>query len=54
LSPQLTAERLTEYLEGYFEDRETFSRVAETDVRNSRRSEPVPGVVEDLDGGVSE
>ena len=52
LSPQLTAERLTEYLEGYFEDRETFSRVAETDVRSSRRSELVSRPAEDLDGGV--
>jgi hypothetical protein len=54
LSPQLTAERLTEYLEGYFQDRETFSRVAEIDVRNSRRSEPGSGPAEDVDGGVGE
>jgi len=54
LSPQLTAERLAEYLEGYFEDRETFSRLAETDVTNSRRSEPGSGPAEDLDGGVGE
>jgi Kef-type K+ transport system membrane component KefB len=54
LSPQLTAERLAEYLEGYFEDRETFGRLAEADVTNSRRSEPGSGPAEDLDGGAGE
>jgi Trk K+ transport system NAD-binding subunit len=54
LSSQLTAERLAEYLDAYFEDRQTFTRLAETDVMNAQPSEAVPGLTEELDGGVGE
>lgn len=54
LSPQLTAERLAEYLEAYFEDREAFDVAAETDIRNSRHSEPGSELAEDVDGGIGE
>jgi Kef-type K+ transport system membrane component KefB len=50
LSPQLTAERLAEYLDAYFEDREAFGEAAETDIVNSRRSGPAG----DSDGGFGE
>jgi len=54
LSPQLTAERLAEYLDAYFEDREAFGVAAETDLVNPRRSDLVSGAVEDSGGGSGE
>jgi len=54
LSPQLTAERLAEYLDAYFEDREVFSVAAETDIVNSRRSGTVSGPAGDSDGDFGE
>jgi hypothetical protein len=54
LSPQLTAERLAEYLDAYFEDREVFSVAAETDIVTSRRSGTVSGAGGDWDGGFGE
>jgi len=50
LSPQLTAERLAEYLDAYFEDHEVFSVAAETDIVNPRRSGPTG----DSEGGLGE
>ena len=54
MAPQLTAERLAEYLEAYFVDPATFTTAIETDVRRLRRSDPVIQTPERLDGGLDE
>ncbi len=54
LSPQLTAERLAEYLEAYFEGRMAFSVAATTDIVNARRAELDSRPTEDVDGGLGE
>jgi Kef-type K+ transport system membrane component KefB len=54
LSPQLTAERLAEHLDAYFEDCQAFSVAAKTDIVNSRRSGPVCGPAGGSDGGFGE
>jgi len=53
LSPQLTAERLAEYLEASFEDPEAFALAAKTDVLDASRSAQVSRHT-DLDGGLGE
>jgi Kef-type K+ transport system membrane component KefB len=54
LNPQLTAERLAEYLDAYFEDHEVFDTAAKTDIVRSQRPGPVFESAGDADGGFDE
>nr|WP_239643399.1 cation:proton antiporter [Natronococcus jeotgali] len=54
MSPQLTAERLAEYLEAYFVDRATFTDAIETDIARMSRSDLFPQTSEEMEGGLDE